>query len=174
MKRVFSQPTADVAVQGHVHAGADGRAVDHGDSWLAYQRDVAVQVGEAVEEVLAGGVRAFLGAPVAGKVVASHRWVVVAAHIGSGAEAAPHAGQHDDADVGVIVASPHILAHLGDGAVLLGVADERVHALRAVELNPEDAGVLRFVQQVVNQLWTFARAAHFQGTFVSHDFTSHY
>ena len=162
----------DVAMQGHVHAGTDGRAVDHGDGGLANQRDVAVEMGEAMEEVLAGGVRAFLGAPVADEVLPHDGRVSVAAHIGPGAEAAPHAGQHDDADAGVIIPGPHILADLGNGAALLGVADEGVHPLRAVELDPEDARIFRLIQQVVHQFRALARAAHFQRTLVSHDFDS--
>ena len=72
---------ADVAVQCHVHPRPHGRAVDHGDGRLADERDVAVEVGEAVEEMLPGSVRPLLGAPVADKVVAGDRRVVVPAHI---------------------------------------------------------------------------------------------
>ena len=55
-------------MQRHVHARADRRPVDHGDRRLADQRDVAVQLGEAVIEMLARRIRALMRAAVAGKV----------------------------------------------------------------------------------------------------------
>ena len=59
--RLFAADT-DVAMQRHVHARTDCRTVDHRDRRLADQRDVTVQLGEPVEEMLARPVGPFCGA----------------------------------------------------------------------------------------------------------------
>ena len=95
-----------------------------------------MQLGETVEEVFPGGIRTFEGAAIAGQALACHRVGDVSFHIGAGAEATSDAGQNDDADVGVIVACPHVFAHLGHCTVFLSRAEESIHALRPIELNP--------------------------------------
>src|SRR6266850_408519 len=62
------------------------------------------------------------------------------------------AGQHDHADVGVVVTGAHVLANLCHRAILLGGANQCVHPLRPIEFDPEDAVVLGFVQKIVHQL----------------------
>ena len=71
--------------------------------------------------------------------------------IGAGTESPPDAGEHDHADIGIVIAGPHVFADLGDGAVFLRGSDERVHPLRAIELDPEDAAVLRLIEQVFDK-----------------------
>jgi hypothetical protein len=61
---------ADVAVERHVHARADGRAFDHGDGRLADQGDVAVKLREAVIEILPRGIQTLVRAARARKVLA--------------------------------------------------------------------------------------------------------
>src|SRR5579883_2412198 len=51
---------AYVAMQRHVHARPNSRSVDHGNCWFADQRNVAVQLGKAVEEMLACRVRSVM------------------------------------------------------------------------------------------------------------------
>ena len=117
---------SDVTMQGHVHAGAHGRAIDHGDGRFADERDVPMELGESVEKVLAGEVGAFSVVPVAHEVLAQDGRVIVPAHVGPGAEALALAGQHDHLDGRIVVGGPHVFAHFGDSAVLLGVAHEGV------------------------------------------------
>ena len=85
----------------------------------------------------------------AGKVLAGVGFV--GAEVGAGAEGSADASQDDDADVGVVVVGPHVFADLGDGAVFLGGADQGVEAFGAVEFDQQDAVVLGFVEQVVDQ-----------------------
>ena len=125
-----------------------------------------------MEEVLPRCVRSLLGATVADEVIPGEQRVVVAPHVSTGAEPPAHTGQHDHPDVGIIIAGPHVLTDLGYGTVFLRVADECVHALRAVELDPEDARFFRLVQQVIDQLRAFAGSTHFQRTLVTHLLTS--
>src|SRR6185437_3722274 len=145
---------ADVAVQRHVHARTDRWPVYHRDGRLADQRDVAVQLGEAVEEMLARRIRPVMRAAVAGKVRAGDILGGLRSEIGAGTESPPHAGEHDDADVGIVVARAHVLADLGHGAAFLGGSHERVHPFRAVELDPEDAALLRLIEQIFDKRWS--------------------
>ena len=50
-------------MQRHVHPGADRGAIDHRDGWLAYHRDVTVQLRETMIKVLAHRVWAFMRRP---------------------------------------------------------------------------------------------------------------
>ena len=110
-----------------------------------------MQVGKPVEEVLARRVGAVMGAPVAGKVLAGDVRRGPRPEIGAGTKPPADAGQHDHPDVRVVVAGAHVFADLGHRAVLLGGANQRVHPLRPVEFDPQDAVVLGFIQQIVDQ-----------------------
>ena len=55
-----------------------------------------MQLGEPMEKVLSNIVRTFSVVSVADKVLAQDIGVVIAAHVGSGAEALALTGQHDD------------------------------------------------------------------------------
>jgi hypothetical protein len=123
-------------MQGHVHARPDGWAVDHRDGGFADERDIAMQLGEAVEEVFSGRVWTLWGAAVAGKSLTFGSVGDIAFHISARAEASADAGQDDHSDIGVIVPRAHVLAHLSHRPVLFRGADQRVHALGTIELNP--------------------------------------
>ena len=46
---------------------------------------------------------------------------------------------------GIVVAGTHVFAYLGDSSVLFGRPDQRIHAFRAIELDPQNAGIFGFV-----------------------------
>ena len=43
-------------MQGHIHTRANGGAIDHGNGGFADERDIAVQLGKAVEEMFSGSI----------------------------------------------------------------------------------------------------------------------
>ena len=145
---------ADVAMQRHVHARPDRRPVDHRDGRLADQRNIPVKFGEAMKEMLACPIGPFMRRPVARKILARDVRRRPGREIRAGTESPPHAGQHDHANIRVIVSRPHVFAHFRDGAVLLRAADQRVHPVRAIEFYPEDAAVLRLIEQMFDKPWS--------------------
>src|SRR5690606_8442941 len=138
----------DVALHGHVRAGTGGRAVHHRDRRLPDERDLANDLRITVEEALPLAVRVVL----ARSAVAREELTVVLVllrplRVVPGAEATADPGQDDDPNVRVVIAAAHVLHHLGGGAAILRGAQRRVHAVGAVELDPEDPVVVGFVQQ---------------------------
>jgi hypothetical protein len=69
----------------------------------------------------------------------------IASHVGARAEAASGACEDNNPDVWIIVASPHVFPHFGYCGVLFSRADEGIHALWAIELDPQDATVFGLV-----------------------------
>src|SRR5882724_6031077 len=110
-----------------------------------------MQLGEAVEEVLSSRVWPFSGAAVAGKSLTLGGVGDVAPHVGARAEASADAGQDDHPDVRVIIPRSHVFAHLGYRPVLFCRADQCVHALWTIELDPQNACVLWFVEQIIDK-----------------------
>ena len=149
MKRVFTAK-ADIAMQGHIHTRPDGGTIDHRDGGFADERDIAMQLGEAVEEVLSGRVWTLCGAAVAGKSLTLGGVGGVASHVGAGAEASTDASQDDDLDIGVIVPARMYSPTLATVPFSCG-ADQRIHALRTIELDPQNARVLWFVEQIIDK-----------------------
>ena len=54
----------------------------------------------------------------------------------------------------VVVAGPHVFSNLRHRAGFVGGPGQGIHAFRAIELDPENARILRFVQEVIYQLWS--------------------
>src|SRR5262245_15167805 len=112
-----------------------------------------MQRREAVKEMLTRAIGSFVGGAIADEVLARNVRTRPGGEIGARTEATTDAGQHDDSDLGIIIASAHVFANFGDSTVLLGCTDERVHPLRLIELDPENAVVFRFVEQVFDESW---------------------
>src|SRR5215813_5766441 len=72
----------------------------------------------------------------------------IASHVSTRAEAASDACEDNDPDLWIIVSSPHVFPHFGHCGVLFSRTDEGIHALRAIELDPQDATVLRLIYQI--------------------------
>ena len=144
-KAGFFAADADVAMQRHVHAGPDRRAVYHGDGRLADIGDVAVQLGEAVKEVLADAIGAIARRTVANEILAGNFRRRRALEVRPRAEPAPNAGQHNRAYIRVIVARTHIFADLGHGTVFLRIANQRIHQFRPIEPDPQNSVILWLV-----------------------------
>src|SRR5262249_49985919 len=143
---------ANIAMQSHVHARAHCGTVDHGDRWFANNTDVPVQLSEAVIEMLAHRVGPFVASARALDVGTNLRLSWAALQVGARAEAAADTGQDDHADVRIVIRSTHVLADLSDRAEHLGGAIERIHHLRTIELDPENAGILLLVEKIVDEL----------------------
>src|SRR5215813_10599801 len=115
-----------------------------------------MQLGKAMEEMLSGSVWTLCGAAVAGKALALGCGGGVAFHVGARAEAPADASQDDHPKIGIIVPRPHVFAHLGYRAILLGGADQGVHAFRTIEFDPQNACVFGFVEQIIDKLRSHA------------------
>src|SRR5262249_44597836 len=76
----------------------------------------------------------------------------IASHVSARAEAASDTCEDNDPNVGVIVPSPHVFPYFGHCGVLFSRTNEGIHALRAIELDPQDATVLGLIQQIIDQL----------------------
>src|SRR4029450_6165269 len=135
----------DIAVQGHIHARANSRAINHGNSRFADERDIAVQLGEAVEEMLPGSIWPLRTVTIARQILALDRIGDIASHVSARAEATSDACEDNDPDVWIIVPSPHVFPHFGHCGVLFSRTDEGIHGLRAIELDPQDATILRLI-----------------------------
>jgi hypothetical protein len=69
----------------------------------------------------------------------------IASHVSARAEAASDACEDHNPHLWIIVSSPHIFAYFSYCGVLFSRTDEGIHALRAIELNPQDATVLGLI-----------------------------
>ena len=141
-------------MQGHIHAESGRDPVDHGDRRLAHVGDVAHQLGQAIEETLAGGVEAasFIGGVAEVVVVRFEVTQIRSAHVGAGAKPPADAGQHNHLDVRIVVCGAHVLADLGQRAGPLGAAHGSVELLRPIEPDPEDAVVFLLIEQIGDEL----------------------
>src|SRR5437867_12455651 len=124
----------DIAVQGHIHARAHRRAINHGNGGFADEGDIAVQLGKAVEEMFPGCIWSLRNVTIARQILALDLIGDIASHVSARAEAASDAGEDHDPDVGIIVPSPHVFPYFGHRGVLFSRTDEGIHALRATEL----------------------------------------
>ena len=141
-------------MQRHVHAGADRGSVDHRDGRLADQRDVAVQLGEAVKEMLPCAVRPFMRAAIAGKVLAGDSAVALDPRLAPEQKPRPTPVSTMTRTLGSSSPARMYSPTLATVPFSSDDADQRVHPLRAVELDPQDAAVFRFVEQMVDQPWS--------------------
>src|SRR5690606_25570004 len=118
------------------------------------------ELGDAVIEALPRGVPTADGVwRIAEEVVTRLEPLEVCpAHIHARAEPPPDAGEDDHLHLGVVVAGAHALADLRQRAGALGAADRGVEAVRAVELDPEDAVVLLLVEEVRDEFEFLHRA----------------
>src|SRR5215831_17370453 len=132
----------DIAVQGHIHTRANSRTIDHGNSRFADKGDIAVQLGEAVEEMLPGSIWTLRAVTIARQILALDRIGDIASHVSARAEATSDAREDNDPDVWIIVPSSHVFPYFSHCGVLFSRTDEGIHALRAIELDPHDATVL--------------------------------
>src|SRR5215510_3845436 len=135
----------DIAVQGHIHTPVHSRAIAHGNSRLADEGDIAVQLGEAVEEMFPGSIWTLRDITIARHILALDRIGDIASHVSARAEAASDACEDNDPNVWIIVPSPHVFPYFGHSGVLFSRTDEGIHALWAIELDPQDATVLGFI-----------------------------
>src|SRR5262245_31109018 len=104
-----------------------------------------MQLGEAVEEVFPGGIRALRDVAVARQILTLDLIGDIASHVSTRAETASDACKGNDPDVWIIVSSPHVFSHFGHCGVLFSRTDEGIHALRAIEFDPQDATVLGLI-----------------------------
>ena len=124
--------------------------VDHRDRRLADVRNVAHQLGQAVEEALPGRIQStgLIGRVAEVVVFGLELAEIGAAYIDAGAEAASDSREHDHLHIGVIIGCPHVLADFGQGAGPLGATDGGVQLLGPVEPDPQDPTVLFLVEEV--------------------------
>ena len=127
---------ADIAVQGHIHARAHSRAIEHGNGGFADEGDIAVQLGKAVEEMFPGSIWPLRDVTIARQILALDLIGDIASHVSTRAEAASYACEDNDPHIGIIVSSPHVFAYFGYCGVLFSRTDKGIHALRAIELDP--------------------------------------
>jgi hypothetical protein len=97
--------------------------IDHCDGRLADQRDVTVQIGEPVKEMLARRIGSFVCAAIAGEIFAGDVSRCSGTEVRPGAKSPPDPGQHDHPDIGIVVAGTHVFADLRHSAVFLRGAD---------------------------------------------------
>src|SRR5215831_12902109 len=143
-------------MKGHVHSGTNGRTIDHGHRRFTDETDVAVQLRKAMIEVLARGVGPLVASTCTFDIGADFLRRRSAFEIRTGAETAPDAGQYDDAYIGIIIASAHVLTYLRNGSECFGDAIECIHCFRSVELDPKNAAVFLVVEKVVDECWSHA------------------
>src|SRR5262245_60910884 len=122
----------DITVQGHIHARANSRAIEHGNSGFADERNIALQLGKAVEEMLPGSIWTLRDVAIARQIFALDLIGNIASHVSPRAEAASDTREDHDPYVGIVVPSPHVFTHFGDCGVLFSRTDEGIHALRAI------------------------------------------
>src|SRR5215475_7160594 len=97
-----------------------------------------------------GGIRPLRDVAVARQILTLDLIGDIASHVSTRAEATPSACEDNDPDVWIIVSSPHVFPHFGHCGVLFSRTDEGIHALRAIELDPQDATVLRLIYQIID------------------------
>ena len=104
-----------------------------------------MQLGEAMEEMFSGSIRAFRNVAIARQILALHVIGDIASHVSPRAETASDTCEDDDTHVWIIVPSPHVFPYFGHRGMLFSRTDEGIHTLRAIELDPQDATVLGLV-----------------------------
>ncbi len=121
-------------MQSHVHARTNRRTVlIIAMVGLRIGEMAPMQVGETVVKIVAWCRRALrAGCDCQGKSSPGDVVGRTGPEIGPGTKAATHAGQHDDAHVGIVIARSHAFPDLCDDAALLGGSNEGVHPLRTV------------------------------------------